>query len=301
MNHIRSHARAAFLLMLAAPLVHAETAIEHQVDIASAPHLALGRGARQVNVHYVHRKDDNANSRKYRTLLDGLRKSVANCVESNRRLGRPVRAPAAFPEQVSRVHHFDYSAPNRNILYVTSYAVQVADDCSLLESERRAAVLSSTKGECRIDLVAKKAEGVCDATGQADAAPFPRSPSRAQYDATGAALAADPRLAERMAAVRQLMGGARAPAEGGARVPAEQRTIAGHRCEITEGIPGVRTCISKDGSFVPAAGTEGVVLMGTFAQDSLTAVEAKFDNPVNPAIFTPYLAGGYTITSGGEQ
>jgi len=293
MTCIRFRARAAFILMLAAPLVHAETAIEHQVDSASAPHLALGRGARPLNVHYVHRKDDYANSRDFRTLLDALKKSVAICVEANRRLGRPVHAPAAFPEQVSRVHDFDYSAPNRNIVYTVSYAVQVADDCSLLESERRAAVLSSTKGDFRIDLVAKKAEGACDATGHADAAPFPRTTSRAQYDATGAALAADPRLAERMAVVRQLAGNAEAHAE--------RLTIAGHSCEITEGIPGVRSCISKDGTFVPAAGTEGVALMITVAKFTLTAVEAKFDIPVNPAIFTPYLAGGYTITSGNGQ
>jgi hypothetical protein len=296
MTHIRCNACAAFVLMLAAPLAPAKTAVERQVDAAIAPHAALGRGARPITVHYVHRKDEYANSPNFRTQLDVIKHAVAVCVDGNRRLGRPVHPPAEFPEQILRVHHFDYSAPNRNIVYTVGYAVQMANDCSLIESERRGAVLSSTKGECRIDLVARKAEGVCDATGHADAAPRPRSLSRAQYNATGAALAADPRFAERMAALRQLAGGAAA-----AGAPTERLTIAGHGCEIVEGSPGIRSCISKEGSFVPAAGTEGVVLMDAAGKDKITAVDVKFDMPVDPAIFTPYRAGGYTITSGRRQ
>jgi hypothetical protein len=297
MNHIRSHACAALVLMLAAPLAPAKTAVERQVDAASAPHLALGRTARPVTVHYVHRKDDYANSPNLRTQRDILKHAVAVCVDGNRRLGRPVHPPAEFPEQVLRVNNFDYSAPNRNIVYSVSYGVQMADDCSLFEIERRDAVLSSTKGECRIDLVDKKAEGECDATGHADAAPFPRGPTRAQYDATTAALAADPRFAERMKVVRQLTGVA-----PGAGVPAERLTIAGHVCEIVQATPGgAGACVSKEGRFIPAAGTEGVVLMEIFGKEKIKAVDVKFDMPVDPAIFTPYLSGGYTITSGRGQ
>jgi hypothetical protein len=297
MTHIRSHACAALVLTLAAPLAPAMTAIERQVDAASAPHLALGRTARPVTVHYVHRKDEYANTPNLRAMRETLKHAVAVCVEGNRRLGRPAHPPAQFPDQVLRVHNFDYSAPNRNIVYTVSYGVQMADDCSLLESERRGAVLSSTKGECRIDLVDKNAEGECDAAGHADAAPFPRSLTRAQYDATTAALAADPRFAERMNVVRQLTGVA--PGTGG---PAERLTIAGHVCEIVQPIPGgAGACVSKEGSFIPAAGTEGVVLMGIFGREKIKAVDVKFDMSVDPAIFTPYLTGGYTITSGRGQ
>jgi hypothetical protein len=297
MNHIRSHTCAALILTLAAPLAPAMTAVERQVDAASAPHTALGRTAKPVIVHYVHRKDEYANSPTLRAQLDVLKHAVAVCVEGNRRLGRPAHPPAAFPSQFLRVHNFDYSAPNRNIVYTVSYGVQMADDCSLLESERRNAVLSSTKGECRIDLVEKKAEGECDARGHADAAPRPRSLTRAQYDATTAALAADPRLAERMNAVRQLTG--LAP---GAAAAAERMTIAGHVCEVVQPTPGgAGACVSKEGSFIPAAGTEGVILMGIFGPEKIKAVDVKFDMPVDPAIFTPYLSGGYTITSGRDQ
>jgi hypothetical protein len=297
MNHIRSHACAALILTLAAPLAPAMTAVERQVDAASAPHLALGRTARPITVHYVHRKDEYANSPNFRTQRDILKHAVAVCVEGNRRLGRPAHPPAAFPDQVLRVHDFDYSAPNRNIVYTVSYGVQMAEDCSLYEIEGRGAVLSSTKGVCRIDLVAKKAEGECDATGHANAAPRPRSPTRAQYDATTAALAADPRLAERMNAVRQLTG--LAP---GAPAAAERQTIAGHVCEVIQPTPGgAGACVSKEGSFIPAAGTEGVILMGIFGKEKTKAVDVKFDMPVDPTIFTPYLSGGYTITSGRDQ
>jgi hypothetical protein len=297
MNHIRSHACAALILALATPLAPAMTAVERQVDVANAPHVALGRTAKPVTVHYVHRKDEYANSPTLRAQLDVLKHAVAACVEANRRQGRPARPPAQFPSQFLRVHNFDYSAPNRNIVYTVSYGVQVAEDCSLLERERRSAVLSSTKGECRIDLVDKKAEGECDARGQADAAPRPRSPMRAQLDATGAALAADPRMAERMNVVRQLTAGAAA-----AGAPAERMTIAGHRCEIVQATPaGAGACVSKEGSFIPAAGTEGVVLMDIFGAEKIKAVDVKFDMPVDPTIFTPYLSGGYTITSGQDQ
>jgi hypothetical protein len=297
MNHIRSHACAALILALAAPLAPAMTAVERQVDAASAPHLALGRTAKPITVHYVHRKDEYANSPNFRTQRDILKHAVAVCVEGNRRLGRPAHPPTAFPDQVLRVHDFDYSAPNRNIVYTVSYGVQMAEDCSLYEIEGRGAVLSSTKGVCRIDLVAKKAEGECDATGHANAAPRPRGPTRAQYDATTAALAADPRLAERMNAVRQLTG--LAP---GAAAAAERMTIAGHVCEVVQPTPGgAGACVSKEGSFIPAAGTEGVILMGIFGPEKTKAVDVKFDMPVDPAIFTPYLSGGYTITSGRDQ
>ncbi|NIA54513.1 hypothetical protein HAV22_12795 [Massilia sp. TW-1] len=297
MNHVRSRACAALILTLAAPLAPAMTAVERQVDAASAPHSALGRTAKPITVHYVHRKDEYANSPRFRSLRETIKHAVAVCVEGNRRLGRPAHPPAAFPDQTLRVNNFDYSAPNRNIVYSVSYDVQMAEDCSLIESERRGAVLTSTKGECRIDLVAKKAEGECDATGHANAAPRPRAPTRAQYDATTAALAADPRLAERMNAVRQLTG--LAP---GAAAAAERQTIAGHVCEVVQPTPGgAGACVSKEGSFIPAAGTEGVVLMEIFGKDKIKAVDAKFDMPVDPAIFTPYLSGGYTITSGRDQ
>ena len=49
--------------------------------------------------------------------------------------------------------------------------------------------------------------------------------------------------------------------------------------------------------FVPSTGIEGVTLTRTVASMTSTAVDAKFDIPIDPAIFTPYRTGGYRITA----
>ena len=84
MNHTRSRACAALILTLAAPLAPAMTAVERQVDAASAPHSALGRTAKPITVHYVHRKDEYANSPHFRSLRETIKHAVAVCVEGNR-------------------------------------------------------------------------------------------------------------------------------------------------------------------------------------------------------------------------
>jgi hypothetical protein len=293
MNPIRFTACATLATILATPAAHAMTATEHQVDAASAPHLALAAARKPVTVHYVHLKDDYHNNPMAKTHLATLKQTVATCVAANRRLGRPVHAPTEFPDQYIRNHEFEYSAPNRRIVYTVGYSVEMADDCSLVEMEKRDAVLTSSKGTCEIDLVNKKASGVCDATGHADAPPFPRAPSRAQNDAAIAAMQADPRMAGQAALIRQL---ANAP-----RGPAARRTVAGHVCEVVDGIGGIQGCVSKEGSFVPSTGTEGVTLTRTVASMTSTAVDAKFDMPIDPAIFTPYRTGGYRITAEREE
>jgi hypothetical protein len=279
-------------LVLAISTAGAMTAAERRVEAATAPHLALGSAGKPVTVHYVHQEDDNRDNRMLRMALDNLKRTVAVCVEGRRRLGQPAHPPAEFPDRFARGHSFEYAAPNRRITYAVSYLAGLADDCSLREVEQRTARLSSTKGDCDIDLVHRTASGVCDATGHADAprAPVPARPSRAQHDAAVAAMRADPRMAAQAALIDQL---ANAPVGPGPR-----RTVAGHECELIVGFNGgVETCISREGSFVPSTGTDGVTLMGNMATFKSTAVEAKFDMPVDAAIFTPYRTGGYTITA----
>jgi len=292
------HAAAPLALSLALSLAaclasapaHAATSVERRVDTASAPHLALKPGNKPVTVHYAHLKDDYRDSPGVKSQLDDLKQKVTFCIAANSRLGRPVRAPAEFPEQALRVNEFEYSAPNRRILYTIAYTVRMAEDCSLVETEERNAVLRSTKGECEIDLVRKTARGVCDARAHADAAANPPAPGREQMEKTRAALEADPRLAERMAVLRRLSG-APAPA-GGAK-----RNIAGHACEMVQGMAGIQGCVSKAGSFIPTVGVEGVTLQRTVGKESSTAVEARLDMKTDPAIFAPYQGGGYTITA----
>ncbi|MCC2961272.1 hypothetical protein LK540_12650 [Massilia sp. IC2-278] len=289
--HLFRHALSLVLcLSLASTAAHAVTAAERRVDTATAPHLALAQGGKPVTVHYAHLKDDYRASPGVKGHLDDLKQKVAFCIAANPRLGLPVRAPSEFPEQALRVHEFEYSAPNRRIVYAVVYKVRMADDCSLVEAEERNAVLSSAKGECTIDLVRKTAHGVCDARAHADAVAHPPAPGREQMEKTRAALEADPRLAERMAALRRVMGGP-APAGG------PKRNIAGLACEMVQGAGGIHGCVSKAGSFIPTVGVEGVTLQRTVGKESSTAVEARLDMKTDPAIFAPYLKGGFTITA----
>ncbi len=296
---LRLRVLALLPLALAALPVRAETAVERQVEssAASAPHLRFKAAAKPVVVHYVHLKDDYQASPVLQATLAQLKHAVATCVEGNRRLGRPAKPPTAFPDQVLRAHEFEYAAPNRSITYVMSYHVQMADDCSLLEKASLTARLQSSKGKCTIDLDRKTAEGVCDAAGHADAPVRPRPANAASMEAGMAALAADPRMAKHMAALRQVPG---AGAGGPANAPS--RTIAGVECKMVDALPGTRGCISQAGSFVPGANAGmGMTLYREFAKYVSSAVEAKFDLPLDPAIFTPYQGGGYTITSKGGK
>lgn len=291
MQHMRFNAHPALLALLlgsALPSAQAMTAAEKRVDTASAPHLALQGSGKMMLVHYVQSKDDHRNEILASNLAD-LKQKVGFCVEANRRLGRPARPPREFPEKVLRANLFEYSAPNRRILYKVSYSVGMAEDCSLIETEDREASLSSVKGSCQIDLVRKTAHGVCDSKGHADAVRPPLAPGREQQEKTRAALEADPRMAKQMAMLRRLS--ANVPA-GGAKL-----TIAGLECEVMNAMASTSGCITRAGSFIPTVGIEGVSLQGHWGPLGTTAVAATLDMPAAPAIFTPYLNAGFTITA----
>lgn len=291
MQQLRFNGPPALLALLLGSVLfpaQAMTDVEKRVDTASAPHLALKAAGKPMLVHFVQSKDDHRGEILASGLAD-LKQKVAFCVEANRRLGRPVRAPRAFPEQVVRANLFEYSAPNRRITYKVAYNVGMAEDCSLIETESREASLSSLKGSCEIDLVRKTAHGVCDSKGHADAVRPPLAPGREQQEKTRAALEADPRMAKQMAVLRRLS--ANVPA-GGAKL-----TIAGLECEVVNAMASTSGCITRAGSFIPTVGIEGVSLLGHWGPLGTTAVEAKLDMGVDPAIFTPYANGGFTITA----
>ena len=292
----------ALPLAMAALPAQAETAVERQAEAAAAaaPHLRFMSAAKPVSVHYVHLKDDYQTSPILQAGLAQLKHAVAICVEGNRRLGRPANPPTAFPDQILHAHEFEYAAQNRTITYVMAYQVQMADDCRLLERASLTARLQSSKGKCTIDLDRKTADGECDAAGHADAPVRPRPPDAASQEAAMAAMAADPRMAKHMAALRKLPGAGGAAAGAAANAP--RRTIAGVECRMVEALPGIRGCVSQAGGFVPSASTGmGMTLYREFAKYASTAVEAKFDLPLDAAIFTPYLGGGYAINRKGDK
>ena len=284
-------------LALYIPAAHAATAFERQADAPAAPHQRPAGGGTPVTVHFVHLKDDYRDSPLLATNLNVLKQAVAICTEGRRRQGLPANPPTVFPDQFAHAHEFTYAAPNRSISYFIGYLVQMGEDCSLLETETATAQLQSSKGQCDIDLKRKTARGVCDPGGHADAAPPRTPPGRGEYERNMAALAADPRMAARVAAIRQLTSGAATgPAAG------ERRTIAGVACEMMSGAPGIQSCMSKAGSFVPAGtGGLGVTLYRALGKETSTAVEAKFDMPVGAAIFAPYAQGGFSISQKGVK
>jgi len=288
---------ATWILALAALPCQAGTTLERQAeaDARIAPHQRLGQVAKPVLVHYVHLKDDFQTSPIVQGGVRQLRELMPICVEGNRRLGRPVNPPPTLPDQTLRTHRFEYAGPNRTIIYTLTYHATMAEDCSLLEWIELNARLRSSKGNCTIDLKRKTAEGVCDATGHADAPPQPLRGNAASLQAALAPLAADPRTARQIAALRQLPGAGK-PVEG------PRRTIAGVECQMMEALAGARSCISRAGSFVPTANAaNGMALYIDVAREVMVATEARFDLPLDPAIFTPYLGGGYTITGKGGK
>ena len=293
----RRHAAAALTLALAALPCQAGTALERQAeaDAKTAPHQRLGPVAKPVLVHYVQLKDDFQASPIVQGGVRQLRELLPICVEGNRRLGRPVNPPPALPDQVLHTYRYDYAAPNRTIIYTLNYRATMADDCSLLERIELNAKLHSSKGTCVIDLQRKTAKGVCDASGHADAPVKPPPGDAASLQAALAPLAADPRMAKQIAALRQLPGAGK-PVEGA------RRTIAGVECRMIEPLAGARGCISRAGSFVPTANAaRGMSLYVDVAKEVLVATQARFDLPLDPAIFTPYLNGGYTISGKDAQ
>ncbi len=287
----RRHAVALTLALAALPC-QAGTTLERQAeaDAKTAPHQRLGPVAKPVLVHYVHLKDDFQASPVTQVTVRQLRELIPMCVEGNRRLGRPANPPPTLPDQPRRSHTYEYAGPNRTITYTLNYHATMAEDCSLLEGISLNAKLRSSKGTCLIDLKRKTAKGVCDASGHADAPSRPPPGDAPSLQASLAPLAADPRMARQIAALRQLPG-ADKPMAG------PRRTIAGVDCQMIEPMAGTRGCISWAGSFVPTVNAaRGMSLYVEFAKEILVATEARFDLPLDPAIFTPYLDGGYTIT-----
>ena len=292
----RRHA-AALSLALAALPCQAGTTLERQAeaDAKTAPHQRLGPVTKPVLVHYVHLKDEFQTSPLTQGGMRQLRQAVPFCVEGRRRLGLPVNPPPSLPDQLRRSHTYEYAGPNRTITYSLNYHATMAEDCSLLEGISLNAKLRSTKGTCTIDITRKTARGVCDATGHADALPKPAGGDAPSLGASLAPLAADPRMAGQIAALRQLPG-----ADKQAAGP--RRTIAGVECQMIEPMNGIRGCVSRAGSFVPTVNAgRGMSLYVEFAKDVMVATDARFDLPLDPAIFTPYLSGGYTISGKGGK
>jgi len=280
----------------------ATTDAEDRMYKSPMPHEALGTSGARVQVHwvsmpgYLEGRPDNA------TQISNLKMNVQACIQEKRDVGAPVNPPRVWPDFISGQRIDTYSSVNRTINYVSSliYGINVVD-CSLMEIQGHVASLSSSKGICSIDLVAKTAHGVCDAGAHASARPpaHAPAPSAAELAKIERDSASNPAVAALAKAMRD-----HPPAGTG-----ERKVIVGLDCDVWKNPfdPDGTICISRGGSFIAAQAGGGATQSGLVLEITSVAglksraVGAQLDAMVSAAVFSPYLAAGFRISGSGAH
>ena len=293
--------RAALLcLAVASSVACAGTALEEQILRTPMPHTQLAQGGPSVKVHYVRLHTDANESNIPRTMADSFKQNMMVCVKVKQKMGMRANPPAALPQFANGVHKDTYVSANRRITYLHQYVAVVNDtDCSLKEFESHTATLSSANGSCKIDLVARTAQGQCDGALHAGAPVPVGAPGNPAMQAQVARMAADPRTAAAAAQLQRMISGAGPGADAVAGPSGVRKRVLGIECEVFNGAAGSSECRARGGSFqVPL----GLVLEGRLAALSVsTAVQAKLDADVSASIFTPHSAGGFRVNQAGAQ
>jgi hypothetical protein len=290
MNFTRRFLVLAAALVLGSAAAPAATVLETSVVAAPMPHKAQFGGGAPTTVHFVRLHADLGPSQMMEKMARNLREGVKSCIETNRRRGVASNPPRSYPDLSSGTNTDTYWARNRSISYARGYLATINADCSLKEEESFNAILSSSRGTCRIDLVAKTAEGLCDAAAHASA-PAPAAPARiGGLQAALAKMAADPRSAAAAANIARLAG-------PGAGATGRTKKILGIECELVNAAGGadMTACIARGGSFQSPA--EGGMILENIAPgvQEAVATEAALDAQVGATIFAPHMAGGFRV------
>jgi hypothetical protein len=285
---------SAGLLMLVACLASATTSQEEQLFKSQSPHQTAGSGA-MVKVHRARLDGYSDLGGGNAAALAALKKEVQACVASHR--PGQARPPTVWPDYRAATRHDEYVAANRRIIYTSGVGYVVhPDDCSLISEVVSSAMLSSDQGSCQIDINHKTASGNCDRNGHANA-PLP-PPVTSSKDEVLRQMERNPALAAMVAQMKQMR-------QYDMVRSGEQRTVQGARCDVwRQKLAGSNNtgtfCYATGGAFVPYGAREGS--LGGLLIDSATtggwqlkAVDVKLDTQVSSAVFTPYLAAGYTI------
>jgi hypothetical protein len=305
-HNARTWAPARLLLALCLGLAlfdaGAATPAEDNRNKAPMPHEVLGAGRAMVKVHWT-RLDGYLEGRPdHVAQLAQLKAQVAGCVQLSKAGGRPTKPVQAWPDFVNSLRTDTYASANRTIVYSSGlvYGLNPAD-CSVLETRKETATLSSSKGNCVIDLLDKTARGACDARAHADAAPRPRPAASTMADVEDAQRSApgNPALAALAAAMRQ-----HPPGGSGVR-----KTILGIECEVLKlpFDPDASVCLSLGGSFAAAHAAAGTTGSGMDLETTssigarMQATRAQLDALVNGAVFAPYLGGGFRVVNNGAR
>lgn len=286
------HGAALLCLAVASSAAWAGTALEDQILRAPMPHTQLGQSGPSVKAHYVRLHTAASESNIPSTMADSFKQNVLVCVKAKQKIGVRATPPAAFPQFANGVHKDTYVAANRQITYLRQYMAVVSEaDCSLKEIESHTATLSSARGSCKIDLVARTARGQCDAALHASAPVQGAAPGNAGMQEQMARMAADPRTAAAAAQLQRMMAGA---GPSGVR-----RRVLGIECEVFNGAAGGSACRARGGSFQYGA---GLVLEDRIAGISVsTAVQAALDAQVSAATFTPHAGAGFRVSQGVDE
>lgn len=268
------------MALLLAPMANtnAATGAEDSMKVAPLPHTLLSASAARVQVHrvrllgYLEGKPDNA------TNLASLRKDVSRCVANLGTNSVPTTPVRVWPDYLISLREDIYAAPNRTIAYTygLGYSLNLRD-CSLVETISSRAELVSQHGRCDIDLLARTATGQCDARSHAGAPAPPRMPAGGAMAAQFAALGLTP---------------------SGSGV---FKSVLGVRCEIHKQPAqldnSATMCLATGGNFPVTLGPYAGLLMESRSRIgyNMTAREAKLDDKVDPAIFSPWTGPGFKI------
>lgn len=272
----------------------ASTALEKKVLTYPMPHSALPSGGPRVKVHYTRIHLNPQGYKAVEELAKGLKQQIALCVGLRRQMKAPANPPSEMLDFALGLHRDTYLANNREITYERRAAFKMNDDCSITGTEHHEAILSSSKGSCRIDLTNKTAAGDCDRTGHADALanpPVPRIGS-AEKKAMMERMARDPRTAQYAKQMQALQG-------KDAGDTGRKKTILGIECDVVtlSGVLASTQCYAHPpaGSAAGDAGAGGILLELKSENGNSEAVEAKLDADVSSAIFVPYA--GFKIVA----
>lgn len=144
-------------------VARAETALEREILQAPAPHVLAGAGNEAVTVHFAtlagHLEGEPSNQAR----LEQLHEAVNRCVADQRRLGQAVDPPREWPRHLNGMRRDFYVTERYAITYYRTWIYGgLNPDCSHFTKNWSAnAVLKSTAGICKIDLLRKTANGRC--------------------------------------------------------------------------------------------------------------------------------------------
>lgn len=236
-----------------------------------------------IRAHHVHLSGYGGDNARNRALLE---ETYRACAETNPRFGRPVEAlPAAgLPATVSS-HEIDiYYAAGRT-LTVSTGTLQTLDraNCRITPHPYAWMKIQSGRGVCSIDLIRRRAQGLCLTP-----------PGEAAAPAVDLAKVPAHLRAEVSRQIARLDRGAPAAPPAGAALPAtgSRRVVAGHACTVyRQTTLDMTLCIARPDSRFPIGAaplngaTPGLLLASETPALTLSASSVALDVEMSESAF----------------